>query len=276
MEKEENREMNYETIIHETDEAMAIITLNRPDKLNALDPKMLQEMVKAINDARDHDEVKVLIITGAGRAFCSGMDLTAPVRGTDPKQSGITRPTRLEPFVSFGRLVKCLHNFHKPAIAAINGFAVGAGLSVACLCDMRIASENASLGAIFVKRGLVADTGLTYLLPRMLGTEKALEIMWTGDMINAREAERISLVGKVVPHGDLMATAKALASRIAAGPSTAVELMKRMVYEGMEANSFPLQLAYEAWAQEMCYRTDDYDEGIKAFQERRSPTFMGT
>lgn len=267
--------MQYENIIYAKEEGIATLILNRPDKLNALDAKILQEIVKAIDEAREDDEVKVLIITGAGRGFCSGADLTSPVRGTDPKQPGITRPTRLEPFVSFGSLTKRLRNFHKPAIAAINGVATGGGLSIACLCDVRVASEDARFSAIFVRRGLVADTGITYLLPRIVGTEKALELMWTGDIIDAKEAERIGLVGKVVPHGELMATARGVATRIAKGPSTAIELMKRMVYEGLEADSFSLQSAYEAWAQEMCYLTEDYEEGVNAFVEKREPQFRG-
>ena len=121
----------------------------------------------------------------------------------------------------------------------------------------------------------MADTGTTYLLPRIVGTEKALELMWTGDIIDAKEAERIGLVGRVVPHEELMEAARALATRIAKGPSTAIELMKRMVYEGLEASSFTLQIAYEAWAQEMCYLTEDFEEGVKAFVEKREATFTG-
>jgi len=267
--------MEYENIIYATDGGVATLTLNRPDKLNALDPKMLQEMVKAIDEAREDDEVKVLIITGAGRGFCSGADITAPVRGTDPKQPGITRPTRLEPFISFGSLAKRLRSFHKPAIAAINGLATGGGLTIACLCDVRIASANARFSTIFVRRGLVADMGTTYLLPRIVGTEKALELMWTSDIIDAREAQRIGLVSRVVPHEELMVTARGLAARLAKGPSLAIELMKRMVYEGLEADSFSLQIAYEGWAQEMCYLTEDVEEGLRSFVEKREPQFKG-
>ena len=268
--------MNYENIIYARENGIATMTLNRPDKLNALDAKTLQEMIKAIDEAKEDDEVKVLIITGTGRGFCSGADLTPSVSGTDPKQTGITRPTRLEPFISFGAVMKRLRNFHKPAIAAINGLATGGGLSIACVCDVRIASEDARFSAIFVRRGLVADSGATYLLPRIVGTQKALELMWTGDIIDAKEAGRIGLVGKVVPHEELTAAARGLATRIAKGPSIAIELMKRMVYEGLEANSFPLQIAYEAWAQEMCYLTQDYKEGVESFMEKREATFTGS
>jgi len=267
--------MNYENIQCTTEKGITTLTLNRPNRLNALNAPILQEMVKAIDAMREDDEAKVLIVTGAGRGFCSGADLGSPERGTDPKQAGINRPIRLEPFITFGAAMKRLRNLHKPVIAAINGYATGAGLSLACHCDIRIASDQAKFSAIFVKRGLVADCAATYALPRIVGTEKALELMWTGDIIDAQEALRIGLVGRVVPHEQVMPTALELAGKIAAGPSTSIELMKKMVYEGLEANSFSLSLAYEGWAQEMCYQTEDVAEGYKAFQEKREPVFTG-
>lgn len=267
--------MVYKSIILEKSDGIATVTLNRPDKLNSLNHMILQEMVKAIDDVRENDEIKVLVITGAGRAFCSGADLTSEIYGTDPKQPGINRPFRLEPFVSFGTVMKRLRNFHKPIIAAVNGVVAGGGLSMVCLCDIRIASEQAKFSAIFVKRALVADCGTTYTLPRLVGIQKALELMWTGDMIDAKEAERIGLVSKVVPHDQLMATVRELATKIANGPSVAIELMKKIVYEGFEANNFAASLAYEGWAQEMCFLTDDIKEATNAFLEKREPKFTG-
>lgn len=251
------------------------MTLNRPERLNALDGILLRELTHALDDGREDDQVKALVITGAGRAFCSGADLGPSIRGTDPKQPGINRPVRLEPFVGFGAMVERLRRFHKPLIAAVNGIASGGGLSIVCLCDIRIASEKAAFSAIFVRRGLVADTGSSYFLPRIVGTQAALELMWTGDMIDAREAKDMGLVRKVVPHEALLPTSRELALKIARGPSTAIELMKRMVYEGLEANRYGLQAAYEAWAQEMCYLTEDYVEGIRSFKEKRPPVFTG-
>jgi 2-(1,2-epoxy-1,2-dihydrophenyl)acetyl-CoA isomerase len=267
--------MAYESIILEKSDGIATLTLNRPDKLNSLNHKILQEMVKAIDDAREDDEIKVLVVTGAGRAFCSGADLSSEVYGTDPRQPGINRPFRLEPFVSFGAAMKRLRSFHKPIIAAVNGVVVGGGLGMACLCDVRIASEQAKFSAIFVKRGLVADCGVTYTLPRLVGTQKALELMWTGDIIDAREAERIGLVSKVVPHDQLIAAVRELAAKIARGPSVAIELVKKMVYEGLEADNFSSSIAYEGWAQEMCLLTDDTKEAMNAFLEKREPKFTG-
>lgn len=180
--------MSYETLIYEREAGIATITLNRPDKLNSMDYKMLQEMAKVLDEARENDEVKALIFTGAGRAFCSGADVTSKILGADPKQPGINRPFKLEPWVGFGAVMKRLRAFHKPVIAAINGVVSGGGLAMVCLCDIRIASEEAKLSAIWVKRGLVADCGATFMLPRIIGIEKSLELMWTGDIIDAKEA----------------------------------------------------------------------------------------
>jgi len=267
--------MSYENIIITKKEGTTTITLNRPDKLNALDANILKELVMAIDEAREDNESKVMIITGAGRGFCSGADLMSTARGTDTKLPGINRPYRLEPFILFGAVMKRLRGFHKPILTAVNGIASGGGLSLACLGDIRIGSEEARFSAIFVKRGLVADCGASYLLPRIVGTQNALELMWTGDIINAKEAERIGLISRVVPADKLMSAVTEVALKIAKGPSTAIELMKRMVYEGLEANSFPLSLAYEGWAQEMCYLTEDVQEGINSFLEKRPPHFTG-
>ena len=149
--------MSYENIIISKEEGTITITLNRPDKLNALDANILQELVMAIDEAREEDETKVMIITGAGRGFCSGADLMSADRGTDTKLPGISRPYRLEPFMLFGAVMKRLRSFHKPILTAVNGIASGGGLALACLGDIRIGSEEARFSAIFVKRGLVAD-----------------------------------------------------------------------------------------------------------------------
>ena len=267
--------MDYTSIIVENEDGITTITLNRPKKLNALDAVILQELVDAIDRAKEDDETKVIIMTGAGRGFCSGADLLSPDRGTDPKWHGVTRSHRMEPFIMFGAVMKRLRNFHKPVITAVNGIVSGAGLSLACLGDIRIGSEDASFSAIFVKRGLIADCGATYLLPRIVGTQHALKLMWTGDFIDAKEAERIGLISQVVPADALMKEAKDLALKISNGPSTSIELMKRMVYEGLEANNFSASIAYEGWSQQMCYLTEDYVEGVNSFKEKRPAKFTG-
>jgi 2-(1,2-epoxy-1,2-dihydrophenyl)acetyl-CoA isomerase len=267
--------MEFSTIIYEKEGGIATITLNRPDKLNALDNVLLLDLINAFDDAREDDAVKALIITGAGRGFCSGADLASPVSGSNPKQPNINRPMKLEPFIGFGAMARRLHEFPKPVIAAVNGVSSGGGLSLALLADIRVASENASFIAVFVRRGLVADTGTTYLLPRIVGTANALRMMWTGEAVDAREAERLGIVSMVVPPDQLLSAARELAGKIAQGPSVAIELMKRMVYDGWEGNAFSLQAAYEGWAQEMCYLTDDFKEGVNAFLSKRKAQFTG-
>jgi 2-(1,2-epoxy-1,2-dihydrophenyl)acetyl-CoA isomerase len=153
--------------------------------------------------------------------------------------------------------------------------AAGVGLSFALGCDIKIASEKARFSFIFVKRGAVPDGGATYFLPRLVGLSKALELMFTGDIIDAAEAERMGLVNRVVPHEDLIPTARDLAMKIAKGPSVAIELMKGAIYHSLECNSFASQLVYEAWAQELCYATEDVKEGVMAFLEKRPPKFIG-
>lgn len=267
--------MTYQSITLEIDKGVATLTLNRPNKLNALDPVLLQESASVIRELNDDDDIKVLIITGAGSGFCSGADLTAKISGTDPNQPGIGRRARLEPFASFGWLIRQIDGFAKPVIAAVNGVAVGAGIAVALACDIRIASEDARFSCIFVQRGLVADCGTTFYLPRVVGTAKALELMWTGDIIDAREAERIGLVSRVVAASDLMKVSNEFALRLARGPSVSIELIKRLAYEGLRANSLPSQLAHEDFAQYVCGQTEDANEGRKAFAERRPPKFIG-
>ena len=267
--------MTYESIILEVDEGVATLTLNRPDKLNALDPTILHESTAVVQKLNADDEVKVLVITGAGRGFCSGADLTGAISGTSLAQPDIGRRERLEPFVSFGWLVRHIDEFAKPAIAAINGIVAGAGLGIALACDIRIASESARFSSIFVRRGLVADCGTTFYLPRVVGVAKALEMMWTGDIIDAKEAERIGLVSRIVPADDLMKETKEFALRLARGPSVSIELQKRLTYEGLKTDSILSQMAQEDFAQHVCGQTEDVREGRASFIEKREPRFKG-
>ena len=267
--------MPYQTILLDKEDGVVTLSFNRPQKLNSLDAQISDEAAEAIRELNDDDETKVLIITGAGRAFCSGADLTATVSGTDTTAPGLGRRARTQPFARVGRLMKQLTEFDKPSIAAVNGAAVGAGLSIALLCDIRIAADDARFSSIFVRRGLVADCGASFYLPRVVGVARALELMWTGDIIDAKEAERIGLVRCVVPAAELIREAKALAFRLARGPSVAIELMKRMVYDGLRANDFASQLAHEDFAQYVARLTEDYKEGVNSFIEKREAKFKG-
>jgi len=267
--------MSYKLITVEIEDEVAILTLNRPDKLNCLNAAILHEMTKAISELNADDGIKALILTGAGRSFCSGADLSEQPYGTDKNQPGISRAEHITPFVSFGWVIKHIEDFTKPVIAAVNGIAAGGGLALALAADVRIASENAAFSAIFVKRGLVPDCGVSYYLPRLVGVSKALELMWTGDKIDAKEAERIGMVNKVVPHDHLMKSAREFAQGLAKGPSLAIEMIKRMAYTALKADSVITQMAVEDFMQQVCRESEDVREGVMGFLEKRPPKFKG-
>ena len=263
--------MKYQDLILEKEDGIATLTLNRPDKLNAISMTMREELPKAIDEVRGDDEVRVLVVTGAGRGFCSGADVAGQAARIAGGKLEESRRSLLAPVGSWG---VPLAELEKPTIAAVNGVAAGAGLSFALLCDIRIAAESARFGAVWVRRGLIADVGATYFLPRILGVEKALELMYTGDIIDAREAERIGLVSRVVPDDDLMKVTRELATKIAKGPPIAIELMKRAVYRDI-LSGLRVKLDFETYAQDICRRSEDHKEGVTAFLEKREAHFKG-
>lgn len=272
--------MNYESIIAEKRDGIMSITLNKPDILNAIGAVMLEELGMVIEETDKDDDIKVLVLTGAGRAFSAGADL-ATVSGIVRPNLGIADPVemnrrvRLKPLALYGDIALKLRNLEKPTIAALNGMATGVGLSYAMACDIKIASEKAKFSFPFVKLGGIPDGGATFYLPRLIGSSRALELIYTGDTIDAREAERIGLVNRVVPHENLLTNVMELAARIAKGPSMAIELMKGALYHGLESNNFAHHLGYETWAQERCFETEDIKEGVTAFFEKREPKFKG-
>jgi 2-(1,2-epoxy-1,2-dihydrophenyl)acetyl-CoA isomerase len=267
--------MSYKLIKVVIEDEVAVLTLNRPDKLNCLNAAILHEMAKALSDLNADDGVKALILTGEGRSFCSGADLSEQPYGTDKSQPGISRAEHITPFVSFGWVVKHIEDFTKPVIAAVNGIAAGGGLALALAADVRIASENATFSAIFVKRGLVPDCGVSYYLPRLVGISKALELMWTGEKIDAKEAGRIGMVNKVVAPDQLIKSAQEFAQVLAKGPSLAIEMIKRMAYAGLKADSVITQMAVEDFMQQVCRESEDVREGVMGFLEKRPPNFKG-
>lgn len=267
--------MDYQDIIFEVKDGIATLTLNRPEKMNAISNKMMsEELPDALSRIEKEDDIKVLILTGAGdRAFCTGADagdrLVTRMAG---KRIEASRRERIKPLGWIGEMI---YRLPKPAIAAVNGVTAGAGASLAMLCDIRICSENSRFSLVFVKRGLVPDTGASYLLPRLVGMAKALELMWTGDLIDAREAERIGLVNRVVPKEDLMGEARKLALRLTSGPSIAIELIKSLARKSMD-NTYEEQLVFESRAQQLCMTTEDFKEGVQSFLEKRGPHFTGS
>ena len=267
--------MSFKLITVAIEDEVGILTLNRPDKLNCLNAAILHEMAKALDDLNADDGVKALILTGAGRSFCSGADLSEQPYGTDKNQPGISRAEHITPFVSFGWVIKHIVDFTKPVIAAVNGIAAGGGLALSLVADVRIASENATFSAIFVKRGLVPDCGVSYYLPRLVGISKALELMWTGEKIDAKEAERIGMVNKVVAPDQLMKSAQEFAQVLTKGPSLAIEMIKRMAYTSLKSDSVLTQMAVEDFMQQVCRESEDVREGVMGFLEKRPPKFTG-
>ena len=262
--------MEYEGFFVEKEGAIATLVLNRPERLNALLPTLVLSFPRAIEDVRKDDAIRVLIMTGAGRAFCAGGDVGT--KGKDKTYQELSQ--RWSRFL-IGPVAISLRNLEKPTIAAINGAAVGAGVSLFLACDITIASENAKFGLAFVKVGLVPDAGATYFLPRKVGISKAIELMCTGDMINAEEAERIGLVSRVVPQDKLMEEVRELAEKLAKGPPIAIGLIKRAAYKSLD-NNLEQQIDFEDYAQSLCFKTEDHKEGARSFMEKREPDFKGT
>jgi len=264
--------MEREATIYEKHNRIATLTLNRPEKLNALGGKLGIELERTLEEANSDSEVNVLVITGAGRGFCSGADLTT--LGSTSDQVGHSMVTKSPSAGGIRSFALQLQNFEKPTIAAVNGPAVGGGLSLALSCDIRIASDRARFAQIFIKRGLVPDTGSSYFLPRIVGMERACEMVFTGEILDAGKALEYGLVSRVVPHDDLMKEVYELAGKIAAGPAVAMKLAKSSLYRG-EVTDLASALEFEGYMQGVCFSTEDFKEGVNAFLEKREPDFKG-
>ncbi len=230
--------MNYKEILFEKEKPLAMITLNRPEKLNAYTVVMGKEIASALRDAQKDRNIKVVIVTGAGRGFCSGVDIAGG--------RGRTEADPLRSDTAMGPAVRQLNLFDKPVIAALNGVCVGGGLSFAMACDIRIASDRARFSSIFIKRGRL-DNGFSFYLPRLVGIGMALELSLTGDIIEATEAERIGLVNHVVPHDELLTKVKELATRITDNPFFVVRITKKAMYKGMVSTDFLGQMELERY-----------------------------
>ncbi len=265
--------MDHEHLIYTKEEGIATITLNRPQKLNAFTTAMYRGLLEALEEAARDDEVRVLVITGTGRAFCVGADVKGLEEGLAKHPKPSAQPKSLTDTVR-KLLTFPLQRMDKPVIASINGIAAGGGLDTACACDIRIASERATFSSIFVRRGLVPTMGGTYFLPRLIGIDKACEFIWTGDLIDAREAERIGLVTKVVPHDELEAATWELATKLVKGPPLAIASAKKLIYNSLDTD---LESALKDVIQEYTTlsQTEDHREALRAFLEKREPVFKG-
>jgi enoyl-CoA hydratase/carnithine racemase len=264
--------MQYKDLLLEKgDCGIATLTLNVPNKLNALTVKMGMNLPLAVDEVARDDNIRVLIVTGAGRGFCSGADVSILRSITKvPEQS---RFNRLQ--LTGWPVADIFPKLLKPTIAAINGPCVGAGLSLALSCDVRIASETARFGVAQVARALVPDFGLTFYLPLAVGMSSALELMYTAELIDAAEALRIGLVSRVVPPDDLMETTRELANKIIRQAPLSIELTKKMAWQGL-FDRIARQLELETDSIRICRQSEDHHESVKAFLEKKPlPKFKG-
>jgi 2-(1,2-epoxy-1,2-dihydrophenyl)acetyl-CoA isomerase len=247
------------------------ITLNRPDKLNAFNDQLTTELHDALKAAEKDPTVRVVVLTGSGRAFSSGQDLddlkAKYVPGYVPSLGDDLR-RRYNP------IIKRIREMDKPVIAAVNGVAAGAGCSLALACDMRIASDQAAFIEVFINVGLIPDSGSTFMLPRLVGLGKAMELCCSGNKVDASEALRIGLVNQVVPAAELESATAKLAGKLATLPGRALALTKRLLNQSLQ-NDLECQLELEAYDQETAGTTADHHEGVMAFLEKRKPTFQG-
>jgi len=256
----------HETIIYEKQDGIGTITLNRPQALNAFVPAMNKEVLDTLKEGERDKEIRCFVITGAGRAFCAGQDL----KGRTPGQKGSLGSSLRE---KYNPMIRQIRQMEKIVIAAVNGVAAGAGCNLALACDLRIASEEAKFIQSFVRVGLAPDSGGSFILPRLVGLSKAMELLLLGETVDAREALRIGLVAKVFPSAEFAAATSEIATRVARSPR-GIGLIKRALNHAM-LPSLEADLEYESYLQEIAGRSVDYDEGVRAFLEKRTPVFTG-
>lgn len=260
--------MKYEHVLVARDAGVGTLTLNRPEKLNAFAGRMREEIAEALEELERDEAVRVVVITGAGRGFCAGADVSYMgqlVEGRDVEAMAL--------LVEAGRrVVTTIRRSGKPVIGSINGVAAGGGANLALACDVRIASDQARLIQSFNRIGLHPDWGGTYFLPRLVGPARALELFWTAEALDAADCARLGLFNRVVAHGALAAATTEFARALAEKPALPLALAKRAVYQSLD-RSLPEMLDYELDAQLRCFESGDAAEGIRAFVEKRAPSY---
>lgn len=258
--------MAYEFLKYEVAGGIATITLNRPDVYNALNDEITFELQDVLKTCAKDDNVRVVVLTGEGKAFCSGQDLKS---GGGKKRSFLDSLHK-----RYNPIIRAMRNLPKPILCRLNGVAAGAGCSLALASDMIIASEEATLIEVFINIGLVPDSGSSYFLPRLVGTSKAFELCTMGTRVKAKEALELGLVTKVVPAAELDAAVASYTDYFAKAPTKAIGIIKKMLNKSTTATLDDM-LDYEAYCQETAGSTHDHQEGVKAFLEKRKPEFQG-
>ncbi|MDZ4668954.1 MAG: enoyl-CoA hydratase-related protein [bacterium] len=259
--------MSYETILFDLKDGIARLTLNRPDVFNAFNEQLSADVNDVLKKLAKDKSVRVLVISGSGKAFCSGQDLKA-ISGSKNRSLSESLYKRYNP------MIKAIRNLNFPVICKLNGVAAGAGCSLALACDMIIAAENASLIEVFVNVGLVLDSGSSYFLPRLVGSARAFELATLGSKVSAQQAYNWGMINKVVKAEELDAEVEKLALHYAVAPTKAIGLMKKMLNKSFTSD-LDTMLEYEAYCQEIAGRSADYQEGVTAFNEKRKPAFKG-
>ncbi len=257
----------YQFLKYEKEGGVATLTLNRPEVYNAFNNELTFELQQAFKEIKKDDEVRVVVLTGEGKAFCSGQDLKASQ--ADPNRSFADSVRQ-----RYNPLVKAMRELPKPIIAKVNGVAAGAGCSLALACDLVVASEQAKFIEVFINIGLVPDSGSSYFLPRLVGSAKAFELCTMGSKVSAQEALELGIANKVVAHEALDAAVKEYTDYYAVAPTKAIGLIKKMLNKSQQA-SLEEMLEYEAYNQEIAGGTADHKEGVQAFLEKRKPAYKG-
>jgi 2-(1,2-epoxy-1,2-dihydrophenyl)acetyl-CoA isomerase len=261
---------DFKALLYTLENDVAWVTMNRPEQRNAMNAEMRDELIHVLTDARTNPDIRCLVLTASGKGFCTGADLSGQ-RGQGPSGPGAAREVMKS---SSQRLIRALWDLEKPVVAAVNGVAAGLGSHLAFASDFVIAADDARFIEVFIRRGIAVDAGGAFLLPRLIGLQKAKELVYLGEDLSAADALRLGLASQVVPAGELLATARVWAEKLAKGPTFAIGMSKRLLNRSLES-SFETALEEEATAQALVTQSEDTREGMVAFMERRTPQFKG-
>jgi len=266
--------MTNDNVLLDLADGVATLTLNRPDRLNAVDWDTAVRLIDLLRELKQRDDARAVVLTGAGRSFCAGGDLAWVDSDSLMSERTVPRDQRKNAFGPFAGVTRAIVEVDKPVIAALHGHVAGVGLVYAMACDRRFADETVRASAIFVKRGMAPECGLSYFLPRLVGVPEALRLVTTGAWVEAEEAKRIGLVDEVTPKGEALATAQKYAAELARGPSIAVDLARRNIYRALNA-TLQETFDYELLASSIASGSEDAKEGVSAFLDKREAQFKG-